>query len=48
LIVIGKRPARLPYGPYIAAAAALWIFAGHEMLAWYMSFMTSIAGGHQP
>ena len=48
LIIVGKRPARLPYGPYIAAAAALWIFAGHEMLAWYMGLMTSIGGGHQP
>ena len=26
---------RLPYGPYIAAAAALWIFGGHRWLQWW-------------
>jgi leader peptidase (prepilin peptidase)/N-methyltransferase len=26
---------RLPYGPYIALAAALWVFAGPALLAWY-------------
>lgn len=37
LIALGKRSAssRLPYGPYIAIAAIIWIFGGHE---WWMSF----------
>jgi leader peptidase (prepilin peptidase) / N-methyltransferase len=34
LIVSGKREwsARLPYGPYIAAAAVIWIFGGEALL----------------
>ncbi len=36
LIVLGKREwsSRLPYGPYIAAAAVVWVFAGQRILAW--------------
>jgi leader peptidase (prepilin peptidase)/N-methyltransferase len=26
---------RLPYGPYIAVAAALWIFGGHGWWYWF-------------
>ena len=40
LIVFGKREwsSRLPYGPYIALAAALWIFGGREFAeAWLRS-----------
>lgn len=34
LIVLGKREwsSRLPYGPYIAAAAVIWMFGGGKML----------------
>jgi leader peptidase (prepilin peptidase)/N-methyltransferase len=34
LIVCGKREwsSRLPYGPYIAGAAAIWVFAGQRIL----------------
>jgi leader peptidase (prepilin peptidase)/N-methyltransferase len=37
LVLLKRRAlsARLPYGPYIAVAAALWIFAGPEIVAWY-------------
>ena len=37
LIVVGKREwsSRLPYGPYIAAAAAIWVFGGKALLQWY-------------
>ena len=37
LVVLQKRAlsSRLPYGPYIAIAAAIWIFAGHDVVAWY-------------
>ena len=35
LIVLGRREwsSRLPYGPYIAAAAVIWIFFGDAVLA---------------
>ncbi|HMP84950.1 MAG TPA: A24 family peptidase, partial [Verrucomicrobiota bacterium] len=34
LIVAGKREwsSRLPYGPYIALAAVIWMFAGEEIM----------------
>lgn len=34
LIALGKREwsSRLPYGPYIAAAAAIWVFAGQRIM----------------
>jgi leader peptidase (prepilin peptidase)/N-methyltransferase len=37
-LVAMKRRAlssRLPYGPYIAVAAALWVFAGPALVVWY-------------
>jgi leader peptidase (prepilin peptidase)/N-methyltransferase len=39
LILLKKNTAsgRLPYGPYIALAAAIWIFGGHQ---WWLSFWT--------
>ena len=39
LIVIGKRAwsSRLPYGPYIAVAAAIWIFGGKRLVEWWLS-----------
>jgi len=39
LILIGRREwsSRLPYGPYIAAAAVLWIFGGKKFVETYMS-----------
>jgi leader peptidase (prepilin peptidase)/N-methyltransferase len=37
LIVFGKRAwsSRLPYGPYIALASAIWIFGGHWVVQWW-------------
>ena len=37
LVILRKRAlsSRLPYGPYIALAAAVWIFAGHDLVQWY-------------
>lgn len=37
LILLGKRAwsSRLPYGPYIAAAAAIWVFGGYR---WWTLF----------
>jgi len=46
LVVTGKRAlsSRLPYGPYIAFAAAIWIFCGSDLLAWYMSIIARMLG----
>jgi leader peptidase (prepilin peptidase)/N-methyltransferase len=27
---------RLPYGPYIALAATIWIFGGRQLLRWWL------------
>jgi len=37
LIVLRRREwsSRLPYGPYIAVAAALWIFGGKRLVQWW-------------
>ena len=37
LVILRKRAlsSRLPYGPYIALAAAIWVFAGRDLLQWY-------------
>jgi len=32
----GEWSSRLPYGPYIALAAVLWIFAGDSILKWWI------------
>jgi len=44
LVVLRKRglSSRLPYGPYIAAAAALWIFAGPGIVQWYKSLLNAL------
>jgi leader peptidase (prepilin peptidase)/N-methyltransferase len=41
LVLLGRRglSSRLPYGPYIAVAAVLWVFAGTEMIAWYQGLI---------
>jgi leader peptidase (prepilin peptidase)/N-methyltransferase len=28
---------RVPYGPYIALAATLWIFGGDRIVQWWLS-----------
>jgi leader peptidase (prepilin peptidase) / N-methyltransferase len=37
LIVLRKREwsSRLPYGPYIAVAAAIWVFGGRRLVEWW-------------
>ena len=37
LILLRKQAwsARLPYGPYIALAAMIWIFGGHRLVDWW-------------
>ena len=46
LIVMGKRDAqaRIPFGPYIAAAAVIWIFGGYGWWDLYLNWMTNSAG----
>jgi len=44
LIAVGRRQSRLPYGPYIAIAAAIWIFAGPQLIQWYGRLITSSVG----
>ncbi len=38
LIALKKREwsSRLPYGPYIALAATIWIFGGHKLFDWWL------------
>jgi leader peptidase (prepilin peptidase)/N-methyltransferase len=46
LILMGRRQSRLPYGPYIAMAAAIWIFTGPELVHWYQRLISpSLAPG---
>jgi leader peptidase (prepilin peptidase)/N-methyltransferase len=49
LVLMHKRAlsSRLPYGPYIAAAAALWIFAGPELVEWYRQLIGLVAPGQR-
>jgi leader peptidase (prepilin peptidase) / N-methyltransferase len=46
LIVTSKRglSSRLPYGPYIAMAAAIWIFFGPDLLEWYGAMINRMIG----
>jgi len=39
LIAIGRQQwsSRLPYGPYIALAALLWLFGGREVWGWFFT-----------
>jgi leader peptidase (prepilin peptidase)/N-methyltransferase len=44
LVLLRKRAlsSRLPYGPYIALAAALWVFAGQDIVHWYKQLMINL------
>lgn len=42
VLIVGRRKgweSRIPYGPYIAFGAMLWMFCGHEIIHWYLSFI---------
>ncbi len=47
LVLLKRREltSRLPYGPYIALAAALWLFAGPQIVGWYRLFLLYLFGG---
>ncbi len=42
LVVTGRKQlqGRLPYGPYLAMAAVLWILWGAAWWEWYVGFLT--------
>ena len=33
------RSLKLPFGPYLAAGALLWLFVGPEVVQWYLKFI---------
>lgn len=42
-LVLSRRKAmqsQIPYGPYIALAAVLWMYWGHGLLSWYVGLLT--------
>lgn len=45
-LLIGKREwsPKIPFGPYLSLGALLWIFAGPELVGWYLSFMAPPEG----
>ena len=38
-IALGKREwsAKIPFGPYLALGALVWMFSGPEIMAWYLA-----------
>ncbi|HEY5753107.1 MAG TPA: prepilin peptidase [Chthoniobacterales bacterium] len=40
-ILLGKREwsAKIPFGPYLAAGALVWVFAGPKLVGWYLGLM---------
>jgi leader peptidase (prepilin peptidase)/N-methyltransferase len=42
MILLGKREwsAKIPFGPYLALGALLWIFAGPETIRWYFHLLS--------
>lgn len=39
MILLGRREwaGRIPFGPYLAGAAVIWLFIGQELLTWYLN-----------
>ncbi len=44
LVLMRRRDlsSRLPYGPYLALAAALYMFAGPDLIAWYQRVLSDL------
>jgi leader peptidase (prepilin peptidase)/N-methyltransferase len=40
-MLIGKRvwSAKLPFGPYLAAGALIWMFFGDALVDWYVELL---------
>jgi leader peptidase (prepilin peptidase)/N-methyltransferase len=45
-VALGKREwsAKIPFGPYLALAALIWLFTGPELVAWYWRFALAPEG----
>ena len=43
-LLIGKRvwSAKLPFGPYLAFGALIWMFFGEKFIQWYLQFISPI------
>ena len=41
-LAFGKREwsAKIPFGPYLAAGAVIWLFWGHRLLSWYRGLLS--------
>jgi len=41
-MLIGRRAwsAKLPFGPYLAAGALVWMFFGDALVHWYLGLLT--------
>ena len=39
ILLLNKRhwSSKIPFGPYLALGALVWIFAGHEIIQWYLN-----------
>ena len=50
LIALRRRAwsSRIPYGPYLAVAAAFWVFAGDWLLNWYLAPAGPAGTGPRP
>lgn len=47
LMILVKRrewAARIPFGPYLALGATLWVFIGPAFLAWYLALSNGLRG----
>jgi leader peptidase (prepilin peptidase)/N-methyltransferase len=40
-MLVGRREwsAKIPFGPYLALGALVWLFAGPELVSWYMNMV---------
>ncbi len=47
LVVTGQRAmqSRIPYGPYLALGAIIWVLWGEYMTRWYFELMTPDMSG---
>ena len=41
-MLLGRREwsAKIPFGPYLALGALVWMFFGARLVAWYVGLMT--------
>ena len=46
MIMLGRREwaGRIPFGPYLAGGAVIWLFTGQELLTWYFNLARGTPG----